>query len=70
MAHTSFNCDAILNRSANAALGVSECLNGPGSLFRIAALRTAAAAWYRCQYPGSPARSVPSTAPFSPSAGD
>ncbi|KAJ5038744.1 uncharacterized protein L3040_006424 [Drepanopeziza brunnea f. sp. 'multigermtubi'] len=58
MAQTSFSCDAIMNRSANAAIGRSECLNGPGSLFRIAALRTVAAGWYRCQYPGSQFRSV------------
>ncbi|KAG4431960.1 hypothetical protein IFR05_012556 [Cadophora sp. M221] len=58
MAQTAYNCDAFLNRSALGAIGASECLNGPGSLFRIAALRTVAASWYHCQYPASQYRTV------------
>lgn len=58
MAQTAYNCDAFLNRSALGALGASECLNGPGSLFRIAALRTVAASWYHCQYPHSQYRTA------------
>ncbi|KAH7400433.1 hypothetical protein BKA64DRAFT_642579 [Cadophora sp. MPI-SDFR-AT-0126] len=55
---TAYNCDAYLNRSALGAIGRSECLNGPGSLFRIAALRTVAASWHHCQYPASQTRTV------------
>ena len=58
MAQTAYNCDAFLNRSALGGIGRSECLNGPGSLFRIAALRTVAASWYHCQYPASQSRTV------------
>ncbi|PVH75778.1 glycosyltransferase family 2 protein, partial [Cadophora sp. DSE1049] len=58
MAQTAYNCDAYLNRSALGGIGRSECLNGPGSLFRIAALRTVAASWYHCQYPASQSRTV------------
>lgn len=59
IAETAFICDAYLNRAALGALGRSECLNGPGSIFRIAALRRVVASWYCCQYAGSLYRTVP-----------
>ncbi|KAM0722490.1 hypothetical protein Q7P37_001931 [Cladosporium fusiforme] len=53
MASAGFMCDAFLNRASLSALGRSEYLNGPGSVFRKSALRDVAIAWYHYSYPGS-----------------
>jgi hyaluronan synthase len=58
MAQTAFAFDACLNRAALGAMGRSECLNGPGSMFRILCLREILVPWYRIQYPGSCTRTV------------
>ena len=58
MAQTAFAFDAYLNRAALGATCRSECLNGPGTMFRIPALREVAVPWYRVQYPGSCTRTV------------
>jgi len=53
MASAGFMCDAFLNRAALSALGRSECLNGPGSMFKKSALRKVVVPWYQYSYPGS-----------------
>lgn len=53
MAQAAFGCDSYLNRAALGSIGRSECLNGPGSMFRATALREVAFQWYCFEYPNS-----------------
>ena len=58
MTQTAFAFDAFLNRASLGSIGRSECLNGPGSIYRIESLRKVLVSWYCTQYPGSYSRTV------------
>lgn len=53
IAQAAFAYDAYLNRAALSSLGRSECLNGPGSMFRASALGEVAFQWLCFKYPTS-----------------
>lgn len=50
MASLAWGLDTYMNRAALGAFGTSECLNGPSSMYRIAALRDVAVPQYRFHY--------------------
>lgn len=50
MASMAWALDTYLNRASIGALGTSECLHGPSSLFRMTALREVAVKQYLFQY--------------------
>lgn len=50
MASMAWAFDTYLNRASIGALGTSECLHGPSSLFRMTALREVAIKQYLFQY--------------------
>lgn len=63
IAQAAFAYDAYLNRAALSSLGRSECLNGPGSMFRASALGEVAFQWLCFKYPTSIERAVSQSLP-------